>query len=365
VQAGTLTIYTSLPFEGPYAVDARYIFDAEQLALSQAGGAVNGLKVVLRRLDDASPVTKRWDPARVAANARTAAGDLSTIAYIGELTPGSSGDSIPVLSSAGILQVSPGDTATNLAGATFARVVPPASAEALAQLAAMEKKGVKRLYLLEDRTTFGADIAAAAIAHAAAYGITVVDPSGKYLDGDTRSLVRAIKRSKAGGLLYAGGPAADVAAFWNALSATDTTIKKFASAAITDAASWPAANLAARYNTFLSAPGLPRLVLPRAGTQFVSDFLATYGSHVSPDVVGGTWTSAIFGYVAMSGVLEALYGLGPHARDPRARVATAYLATKRLPSALGAYSIVNGQTTFQRYLFTRYDKVGHPAPYTP
>ncbi|MDQ6775780.1 MAG: ABC transporter substrate-binding protein [Actinomycetota bacterium] len=351
--SATLSIYTSLPFEGPYAADAEAIFNGEQLALAQAGGQVSGSKVVLRRLDDAIAGTGS-SPTLVAQSARTAAGDQSTVAYIGELTPGSSSTSISILGPAGILQVSPGDTATGLAGKTFARVVPRDSDEADAQLAALAKLGVKRIYLVEDRTTHGRDVAAAVLHDAVNYGIRVVDPFGKYLRDDTRALVRAIKKSRAGALLYAGSPAPPVAAFWNALSAADGTIKKMASASITDAPSWAQANATARYSTYLSAPGLRPGVLPRAGTQFASDFTATYGTRVP-------WARGIFGYVAMSGVLEALHSLGSRATNPRPRVALAFLHLRDLPSALGTYSIVGGQTSFRGYYFTAYHR-GSAAP---
>lgn len=355
--AGTLSIYTSLPFEGRYAVAARSIYDAEQLALAQAGGVVNGFKVVLKRLDDASSATGQPDPALVAQNARIAAADATAIAYIGELAPGSSANSIRILSRAGILQVSPGDTATNLAGRTFARVVPPDSEEALAQLAAMRSRGVKTVYVLQDRTTYGGDVATAALDNAATYGITVVDPGGIYLGADTRSLVRAIRRSKADAILYAG-EGAGVPAFWNALSSADGPIKKFASAMITAVPSWATTTVRARGNTFLIAPGLPRAELPRAGSQFVADFRATYGSHV-------VWPSGIFGYVAMSGILKALYGIGPRTKNRRDKLVTAFLGTRSLPSALGDYSILGGQTTFQSYFFTGYDRYGLPIPLSP
>jgi branched-chain amino acid transport system substrate-binding protein len=357
-RAGTLSIYTSLPFEGPYAADSRSIYDAEQLAIAQAGDVVNGFKVDLRRLDDASPVTRQWDPALVVQNAHIAAADPSTIAYIGELAPGSSLDSIPILGRAGVLEVSPGDTATKLAGRTFARVVPPDSQEALEQLAAMHKLGVKRLYVLKDRTTYGGDIATVATSNAVSYGIDVVDPGGEYLGTNTGSLVHTIKLSKAGALLYAGEPGAGVPALWNELSAANGRIKKFASASISAAPSWDTTTAAARANSFLSAPGLQRPDLPRAGNQFITEFLATYGDRVS-------WASGIFGYVAMSGVLEALYGVGPRVKDRRAKVLSTFLATKSLPSALGNYSIVDGQTTFRGYVFTRYYKYRLPTVYTP
>jgi branched-chain amino acid transport system substrate-binding protein len=344
----TFSIYTSLPFEGPYAADAEAIYNGERLALAQTGGLVNGSKVILHRLDDAGSGAGS-SPTMVAQSARIAAGDQSTIAYIGELTPGSSSASIPLLSQAGILQVSPGDTATGLAGKTFARVVPGDSDEADAQLAALSKLGARRVYLVEDRTTHGRDLAAAVLADAGDYGIAIVDPLGKYLRADTRSLMRAIKKSKAGALIYAGSPSPAVVPFWNALSAADGTIKKMASAAITDSPSWSQTTAAARYNTYLSAPGLLLHALPRAGTQFASDFAATYGARAP-------WASGIFGYVAMSGVLDALHSLGARAVDPRTRVAMAFLRLRDLPSALGTYSIVSGQTSFRGYFFTTYHR---------
>ena len=356
--AGTLSIYTSLPFEGPGATDARSVYDAEKLALSQAGGMVNGFKVVLKRLDDASSSTHGWDPAMVAANARTAAADNTTIAYIGELTPGSSLASVPVLDHAGILQVTPGDPATGLNRTTFARVVPSDGDEAVAQLLAMRSLGVKRLYVLRDRTTYGRDIAGVATRDAASYGVEVVDPGGKHLGPDTRPILRAIKRLEVDALLYAGSPGDSVAEFWNTLSLTAPTLKKFTSAAVAQAPSWDRTTIAARYNTFLSAPGLPSRGLPRAGIQFINDFSAVYGTQVP-------WTSGIFGYVAMSGVLEALYRLGPHLGDRRASVRAAFFDIANLPSALGTYSIVNGQTTFQHYFFTRYKGNGGTASFTP
>jgi ABC-type branched-subunit amino acid transport system substrate-binding protein len=353
LSARTLSIYTSLPFEGTYANEARSILDAERLALSQTGGSVDGFKVVLRPLDDSSAATGQPDPALIADNARRAAADASTIAYIGELAPGSSGGAIPILTGAGILQVTPGDTATSLAGPTFARVIPPDGREAVAQLEAMRKLGVKRLFVIEQRgSSYGADIAAAAQANAPAQGIEILDPGGHYLGGSMTSIVRTIVRSDADGMLFAGGPAPDVGAFWSALSAADASIKKFGSASISGEVS-----AAARYDTYLSAPGLARGELPRAGLQFITDF-ARYGTQVH-------WPSGIFGYVAMSGVLNALYQLRPRAHDQRARVMAAFLGTRTLPSALGSYSIVGGETTFDSYFFTDYDRAGRAQSYVP
>jgi branched-chain amino acid transport system substrate-binding protein len=327
------------------------MYQGEELALAQAGDEVDGAKVVLRRLDDATAGAGST-PALVGQSARIAAADQSTIAYIGELMPGSSLTSIQILSPAGILQVSPGDSATGLAGKTFARVVPRDSDEADAQLAALRKLGVSSIYLLADRTTHGRDIATTILSDAPSYGIRVVDPTRNSVSGNTRLLLRAIKRSKAGALLYAGSPAASVGPLWNAVTAAAPSIKKIASASITDSTSWPLTSVQARYDTYLSAPGLlPGRGLPRAGSQFQSDFMTAYGTRAP-------WESGIFGYVAVSGVLSALHSVGIHAGNPRAGVVSAFLRLRELPSALGAYSVVGGQTSFRSYFFTTYTRSG-------
>ncbi|HEY5317279.1 MAG TPA: ABC transporter substrate-binding protein, partial [Solirubrobacteraceae bacterium] len=170
---------------------------------------------------------------------------------------------------------------------------------------------------------------------------------------------KAIRKAKAGALLYAGSPDSSVTTLWNALSAADPTIRKFASAAVTRAPSWAQTTATARYNTYLSAPGLlPNRGLPRAGSQFETDFAATYGSRAP-------WASGIFGYVAMSGILEALHSLGRGAKDPRAKVVYAFRHIRDLPSALGTYSIVDGQSSFDAYFFTTYSRYGAPTTFIP
>src|SRR5207248_9749114 len=114
----------------------------------------------------------RRDPNQVMADARRAAGDRRTVAYIGELDTGASAVSVPVLDQKGILQVSPAD---GLAGLTrtggalrgepekyypdprrnFARVAPPDNRQAAALAAYMQELGVERLYVANDGGGYG------------------------------------------------------------------------------------------------------------------------------------------------------------------------------------------------------------------
>src|SRR5947209_1499640 len=81
----TLTVYASRPPGGGGQV-AQDVLDAERLALSQAGGKAGKYSVRLVTLDGA----------KISDNARRAIEDAGAIAYLGEIVPGSSADSIGI-----------------------------------------------------------------------------------------------------------------------------------------------------------------------------------------------------------------------------------------------------------------------------
>src|SRR5881392_1217945 len=101
-RGSTLTIYTSLPRHGVSASAGEAVAAGERLALADARAQAGGRRLRLLELDDSNPkkgVT--WDPAAVEENAKRAARDPSTIAYIGELDFGGSAISVPVTNAKG------------------------------------------------------------------------------------------------------------------------------------------------------------------------------------------------------------------------------------------------------------------------
>ena len=64
------------------------------------------------------PRTGVWDPGLTAADAKAAAQDKTTIAYLGDYDSGASAISLPLVNAAGILQISP---ASPYVGLTSAR----------------------------------------------------------------------------------------------------------------------------------------------------------------------------------------------------------------------------------------------------
>src|SRR5205814_4072216 len=100
---------------GVSAPAADAVASGERLALEDASGRAGGHRLRLVELDDTAPGKGlTWDPSVVEQNAKRAAKDPSTIAYIGELDYGGSAISVPVTNGRSILQVSPGDGLTSL-----------------------------------------------------------------------------------------------------------------------------------------------------------------------------------------------------------------------------------------------------------
>jgi ABC-type branched-subunit amino acid transport system substrate-binding protein len=102
-----LTIYSSLPLQGPSGPNSQQIVDGEKLALSEAGGRIGPFKISYLSMDDSNAKSGEWDPGITATNAKTAAEDTSTIAYLGDYNSGASAVSLPLINASGILQVSP------------------------------------------------------------------------------------------------------------------------------------------------------------------------------------------------------------------------------------------------------------------
>ena len=77
------------------------IVNGEKLALAQAGGRVGPFRVSYVSLDDANPTTGKWSPDVTATDAKIAAQDTSTIAYLGDYNSAATAVSLPLINAAG------------------------------------------------------------------------------------------------------------------------------------------------------------------------------------------------------------------------------------------------------------------------
>jgi branched-chain amino acid transport system substrate-binding protein len=337
VSGKTLTIYLSQPAGAAGSQSAADVLDAEQLALKQAGAKVGSFTVRARVVHGAE----------TSDNARSAVQDKSSIAYLGEIGPGTSQDSVPITNELGLLQVSPTDTAVYLTqptaqvsgspgtfypssstyGQTFARVVPDSAQEAKAIAAEMHSLGLSKLYVSDDGSPYGASIAAAVRADAAKQGLT------------TTSSAQA-----ADAVFYGGNtPATAVKALGQA--AASGSAKLFVPSALYSDAFASGLSAAAQRNLYISSPGFTPADLTPSGRQFVTAFTGAYGHAPVPE--------AIFGYEAASALIAVLKQAGS-AAGSRATVVKDFRNLHNRQSVLGTYSISSGDTNIAPFVFGRF-----------
>jgi branched-chain amino acid transport system substrate-binding protein len=349
-----LTIYSSLPQRGPLRAVAAHVLDAERLALAQDGGHVGRYRVRLVALDASTPGIGRSDPAQISQNARRAARDPSTIAYVGELATGTSAISIPLTNEAGILQVSPLDTALALTtrslavagsperyypklravGRTFARVVSSDRGQADALLTDMRTHGVRRLALLTDEDPSGRALAVNLRAKAHAAGIAVVarEEIDEHALRHDEAIAR-IEHADPDAALDATGARPGAARLWRELHAVDPRLQLYASANLADP-SFVAQLGQAQAVAHVTRPVLAEGDDTRAAWRFARAFAHAYGSAPRPE--------ARYGYEAMRSVLAAIRraeGRAPDGLLTRHAVVRAYFAGAPRAGVLGRYAI--------------------------
>lgn len=348
VSGSTLKVYSSQPLTGVFGAQGRDVVRGERLALEQARARVGGLHVDYQPLDDADPTTGRWDPTMVAANARVAAKDPHTIAYLGELETGASAIAIPILNLPGVLDFSPTDTVpgfTRLRGANpgepdkyyptrdrnFARLVPPDDVQAAALVADMQDEHVRRLFIANDEALYGRTLALTLQRAAQKAGISVVANHGAEIsDVDPVGLAADVATSGADGFVYAGSADPRVDEIYRQVAGGVPKAKLFAPNALADDGFVPGLDPSVAPRLFLVSPVLPPRAYPPAAQRFLGDFRARYGA--APQGY------AVYGYEAMRTVLDAIRAAGSRGNDRGAVIDALYrLGSRR--TALGKISI--------------------------
>jgi branched-chain amino acid transport system substrate-binding protein len=354
-----LAIYSSLPLQGPTAGISQQIVNGEKLALSQAGGHVGQFKVSYTSLDDANPKSGLSSPEVSSTDAKLAAQDTSTIAYLGDYNSAATAISLPLINAAGILQVSAGSPYVGLTSSldagqdepgrfyptgrrTFGRLPPGDSIEGAAQVKLMRLLGVHSVYVVDDQDPFHlplSDIVAAGAAHAgiavAAHDSLTLAPSTLY----TGEIERIVK-SGAQAVFLAGSDGLGAVSLWRQLHAADPGLLLLGTSAMADEAFTSHVG-AAGANTYLTTPVLSTALYPARAQRVLSDYRRDFGS------AGGPY--ALYGYEAMSVVLDVIRSAGAHGND-RQVVIDRFFSTRNRDSVIGRYSIrPDGETTLSRY----------------
>ncbi len=358
VSGKQLVIYSSLPLQGQSRQESLDIVDAERMALAKAGGKAGDYMVRLVSLDASKGADGEWDPGKISANARTAAQDRRTIAYIGELDAGASAVSIPILNQATILEVSPGDSQTGLTRPdgggkdepdkfyptdkrNFGRVVQSDHVQADAIATYMKEAGVTKVFLLNDEEAYGIGLAGQVSRSAKDQSIAVVGNEGvRPGSKDFASLAAKIARSAATAVFFGMSGRDGRPELFKAIHAADPTLGLYGSHVMATSKFLTGLGPAAQ-RTFITQPTLDSRLYPPAGQEFYRDFKAKFGHDPQP--------MAIFGYEAMGALLAAIDKAGKRGNDRQA-VIDAFFGLKNRESVLGTYSIDdNGDTTRSEY----------------
>jgi branched-chain amino acid transport system substrate-binding protein len=355
----SLTIYSSLPLQGDSRPQSTDVVNGEKLALEEAGGKVGKFTIKYVSLDDATAAAGKWDPGQTSADARKAAQDASTIAYLGEFNSGASAISIPILNEANVLQVSPSNTYVGLTRAegadkgepdkyypagkrTFGRVVPADHIQAAAQVTYQKDQGCKKTYILNDKEVYGKGIAVQVANIGKAQGLAIAGNDG--IDtkaANFRSLATKIKSSGADCMFFGGITQNKGVQVFKDVGAANPTMKLFGPDGVAESAFSTKLGSAVEKNTYITNPTLDPKLYPPAAQDFFAKFKQKFGNDPQP--------YAIYGYEAMKVALLAIQNAGDKGNDKQA-VIDAFFKIKDRDSVLGKYSIdENGDTTLSDY----------------
>jgi branched-chain amino acid transport system substrate-binding protein len=356
----TLTVYSSLPLQGASRPQSEDVINGEKLALKQKGNKCGDFNIKYVSLDDATAAAGKWEAGQTSANARKVAQDDSAIAYLGEFNSGASAISIPITNEAGILHVSPSNTAFGLTksgpGAApgepdkyypsgernYGRVVPIDNIQGAAQAQYMKDEGVTSVYILDDAEVYGKGVAANTKIAAEKLGIKIAgEDSWDGKASNYRALAGKIKATGADGVFTGGIIDNNGPQLYKDLHVGLPDAKLFGpdGMATVDFTKEIPADVQAK--TYLTAPTVSPDELPPAGQQFYKDYEAEYGEpqdQIDP--------YAVYGYESMAVVCDAIAQGG----DDRKAVIDAFFATKGRESPLGTYDIdPDGDTTLSDY----------------
>jgi branched-chain amino acid transport system substrate-binding protein len=366
IHGARLTIYASVPLEGPSAGDAEAVLNGAGIALDQIADKIGRYHIVFRTLDDATIRANGWDPGQTETNARIAATDRGTVGYLGDLNSGASAVSIPLLNRAMIAQVSPLSTAVGLTtdapGAspgeplkyypdgvrTYARVVPNDAVQANVQVSLQQSLGCSSTYVVDDDEVDGTETATSFEAAAQRAGLQIAG-TGAFAPHatDYTGFAAGVAAAAPDCVFISAVPGSGAALVAAQLGAALPHAQIFCSSSLAESAFVDPAQgglpLPLDHRVLITMPAVGPADYPPAGQAFLRRYTSQFGAPPP---------SAIFGYEAMSLLLRAISRASDGGRHPvlRSRVVAALMSTHDRHGAVGTYSIdSDGDTTIARY----------------
>jgi branched-chain amino acid transport system substrate-binding protein len=330
-------IASDLPLQGAIRRQTLQISRAILWALADRGWKAGPYKIGYQSCDDSTAQTAGWDSAKCATNARLYASNKSVIGVVGTFNSGCAKIEVPILGRASggpLAMVSPANTNPGLTKKwdpgepnkyyptgkrNYARVVATDDLQGPADAMWAKSLGKTKVFVLNDKQTYGFGVASTYRKAAQKLGMKVVGFQGwDAKQSSYEALANSIKASGAQ-IVFLGGIACNNGA---KLMQDIRSVNPGIQLQMPDGFSDPAANGAVGNNAFISVAGAPPKALTGRGATFVKSFgkqigatpnpYAAYGAQamlVMLDAVaksGGSRanaTKAIFGITINNGIL--------------------------------------------------------------
>ena len=327
-------IPSDLPLQGAIRHQTVEISRAMIWALAEKGWKAGSYKIGYQSCDDSTAQTGGWDTAKCATNAHLYANDKSVIGVLGTFNSGCAKIEVPVLNRAALAMISPANTNPGLTKKwdvgepqkyyptgirNFARVVATDDIQGPADALWSQSLGFKKVYVLNDKQTYGFGVATTYRAAAKKLGIKVVGFQGWDAKASSyEALATAIKASGAQAVFLGGIACNNGAKLMQDIRAVNPKIQL----QMPDGFSDPGANGAVGNGAYISVAGEPPKALTGQGATFVKSFGKQIGTTPNPYAAYGaqsmlvmlqavakgggqraTTTKSIFGITITNGIL--------------------------------------------------------------
>ncbi len=354
-------VASDLPLQGAIRHQTIEINRAIVWAMQDHNWMAGPYHIAYQSCDDSTAQTGGWDPGKCAANAHLYASNRSVIGVVGTFNSGCAKIEVPILNRAGPLaMVSPANTNPGLTTTgpgsspgepnkyyptgvrNYARVVANDQYQGAADAMFTKSLGKTKVFVLNDKQTYGAGVALTYAKAAKALGLKVVGNQGwDAKQTSYEALANTIKKSGAQVVFLGGIVCNNGAKLMQDIKSVNPKIQL----QMPDGFSDPNANGAVANGAYISVAGQPPKSLTGKGAVFVKQFGKSIGETPNP--------YAAYGAQAADVLLRAIATSG----GDRAKVAKALFGMTVTNGILGTFTI-NSQGDTSGSAITVYKQQG-------
>jgi branched-chain amino acid transport system substrate-binding protein len=323
-------VASDLPLQGAIRKQTVQISRAMIWELANKGWKAGSYKIGYQSCDDSTAQTGGWDTAKCSTNAHLFANNRSVIGVLGTFNSGCAKIEIPILNRAQLAIVSPANTSPGITttgpGAdpgepnkyyptgtrNYARVVANDQFQGPADAMFTKSLGVKTVYVLNDKQTYGFGVALTYKNAAIKLGLKVAGFTGWDAKASSyEALATRIKKSGAQAVFLGGIVCNNGAKLMQDIKAVNPKIQLQTPDGFSD----PNANGAVANGAYISVAGQPPTKLTGAGAIFVKSFGKQIGTTPNPYAAYGAESADLLlraiakGGGQRSATTKSLFGL--------------------------------------------------------